>query len=91
MLKHLTSHMHGRILIVLGQKGFILYSEIQLKGGLPKRGGGGVHWVTEGGFLVPKTAGGESFKEILGQQKCQGWKLPSHKMEMSACCQFEHL
>ena len=53
--------------------------------------GGGVHWVMEGGFLVPKTAGGESFKEILGQQKCQGWKLPSHEMEMSACCQFEHL
>ena len=24
--------MHGRILIVLGQKGFISYSEIQLKG-----------------------------------------------------------
>ena len=65
--------MHGRLLIVFGRKGFILYSEIQFKGGLPKRGGGGVHWVTEGGFLVPKTAGGESFKEILGQQKCQGW------------------
>ena len=48
-----------------------------------------VHWVM-GGFL-PQKLFPESFKEILGQQKCQGWKLPSHKMEMCACCQFEHL
>ena len=33
--------------------------------------GGGVHWVM-GGFLSQKLFS-ETFKEILGQQKCQGW------------------
>ena len=47
-----------------------------------------VHWVM-GGFL-PQKLFPESFKEILGQQKCQGWsRLQITFSQNGYRCQFE--